>query len=209
MASDKLSSFTSAASLAVRWSTPSDGSESVSDVDSLPALDRETFQDFYDRTSTPLRRYLHRVCTDAGQVEDVFQEAYVRLINRRGLRRGPELKSYLFRTATNLLRDHWRRRERERSGLSEFFAVMRDREAAPSAGEAVDLESALSELAPRDRAMLWLAYVEGYAHRDIGEMLGVRPASVRVLLFRLRKRLAERLLPQTKQLEDVEAGGVS
>lgn len=37
--------------------------------------------------------------------------------------------------------------------------------------------------------MLWLAHVEGFDHREIAGMLGLEPASVRVLLFRARKRL--------------------
>ena len=157
-------------------------------------LDRSAFQDFYDETSTPLRRYLLRVCRDPAQAEDIFQESYVRLINRSGLRRGPELRGYLFRVATNLLRDQWRKATRERHGLKQWFGTRRRGPTEPPATpEVLDLESALDELAPKDRAMLWLAHVEGYGHRQIGEMLGVKAASVRVLLFRLRKRLAERL----------------
>jgi DNA-directed RNA polymerase specialized sigma24 family protein len=38
---------------------------------------------------------------------------------------------------------------------------------------------------------VWLAYVEGYEHKEIAEIVGVKPASVRVLLMRARKRLAD------------------
>ena len=183
-----------------------------------PGLDRQAFQDFYEQTSASLRRYLLRVSADPGQAEDVFQESYVRLINRSGLVAGPELRAYLFRTATNLLRDQWRRQARERRGLLELFAAMRDRRVPPTSGEARDLESALAELEPRDRALLWLAYVEGYGPRDIAAMLGLRAGSVKVLLFRLRNRLAERLGPRVRlgtQLEtrvkpeSAKAGGMS
>lgn len=52
-----------------------------------------------------------------------------------------------------------------------------------------DLESALEGLSPRERALLWLAYAEGRAHREIAGILGVGELSVRVLLFRARKKL--------------------
>ena len=162
-------------------------------------LDRRTFQVFYDETSAPLRRYLLRVCRDPAQAEDVFQESYVRLINRAGLRTGPELRSYLFRVATNLLRDDWRRRSREASGHLRLLGSLRGGAAKPASTETLDLESALKELAPRERAMLWLAHVEGYGHREIAEMLGLKAGSVRVLLFRSRKRLAQHL-PQPEGL---------
>lgn len=167
-------------------------------------LDRRTFQVFYDETSAPLRRYLLRICRDPAQAEDVFQESYVRLINREGLRTGPELRSYLFRVATNLLRDQWRRRSRETNGLLELFGSLRGGSAKPASAETLDLESALEELDPKDRAMLWLAHVEGYGHSEIAAMLGLKAGSVRVLLFRLRQRLAKRLGAGHKLSDQVE-----
>ena len=47
------------------------------------------------------------------------------------------------------------------------------------------------ELKPRERALLWLAHVEEADHDEIGEALGLKSKSVRVLLFRARKKLAE------------------
>jgi RNA polymerase sigma-70 factor (ECF subfamily) len=40
---------------------------------------------------------------------------------------------------------------------------------------------------------MWLAYVEGADHCEIAETLGLREASVRVLLFRARRKLAHLL----------------
>ena len=39
--------------------------------------------------------------------------------------------------------------------------------------------------------MLWLAYVEGSAHDEIAQSLGVRTGSMKVLLFRARRKLRE------------------
>jgi RNA polymerase sigma-70 factor (ECF subfamily) len=38
--------------------------------------------------------------------------------------------------------------------------------------------------------MLWLAYAQGLTHVDIAGALGVKAASVRLLLFRARQKLA-------------------
>src|SRR3989454_8733629 len=56
-----------------------------------------------------------------------------------------------------------------------------------------DLAGALEHLKPRERELLWLAYVEGSSHKEIAEIAGVRAASVRLLLFRARRKLAELL----------------
>jgi RNA polymerase sigma-70 factor (ECF subfamily) len=56
-----------------------------------------------------------------------------------------------------------------------------------------DLTRAMSRLKPRERAMLWLAYAEGASHREIADVLGVRPASLKSMLFRARRKLAELL----------------
>jgi RNA polymerase sigma-70 factor (ECF subfamily) len=48
----------------------------------------------------------------------------------------------------------------------------------------------MSNLKPRERAMLWLAYAEGASHREIADVLGLRPGSLKPMLFRARRRLA-------------------
>ena len=45
-------------------------------------------------------------------------------------------------------------------------------------------------LKPRERELLWLAYVEGSTHTEIADTVGVKTASVKMLLFRARQHLA-------------------
>jgi RNA polymerase sigma-70 factor (ECF subfamily) len=48
----------------------------------------------------------------------------------------------------------------------------------------------MRKLKPRERALLWLAYAQGSSHVEIAEVLGLRTASVKLLLFRARRRMA-------------------
>jgi RNA polymerase sigma-70 factor (ECF subfamily) len=61
-------------------------------------------------------------------------------------------------------------------------------------GEKINLRTDLSRifqnLKPRERQILWLAYVEGSTHREIAETVGVKTASIKILLFRARRKLA-------------------
>ena len=61
---------------------------------------------------------------------------------------------------------------------------------AGDAQRRTDLARAMLKLTPRERAMLWLAYAHGSSHRDIASTVGVKAASVKLLLFRARRKLA-------------------
>jgi RNA polymerase sigma-70 factor (ECF subfamily) len=49
---------------------------------------------------------------------------------------------------------------------------------------------------PRDRQLLWLAHAEGYSHKEIAEITGLRAGSVRLLLYRARRKMARLLREQ-------------
>ncbi len=161
---------------------------------SPPAL--AWFNDLYDRSYRPLWAYVLRAAGDPSLADDVVQEAFVRVLQapRRVRERGP-LEPYLYRVASNLLRDHWRRRGRDLR-LGEALArreavgggARRLRDDALERTHA--LEVTFAQLKPRERALLWLAHVDGYSHREIASILRLRPLSVRVLLSRARARLA-------------------
>ena len=54
-----------------------------------------------------------------------------------------------------------------------------------------DMTRVFGDLKPRERALLWLAHVEELSHAELAEALGLKAKSVKVLLFRARKKLAE------------------
>ena len=72
--------------------------------------------------------------------------------------------------------------------------------AAPDAGAdpelRTDVRRALGRLKPRERAMLWLAYANGSSHAEIADVLGLKTASIKLLLFRARRKLAATLQRQ-------------
>ena len=54
----------------------------------------------------------------------------------------------------------------------------------------LDLARSMARLKPRERDLLWLAYAQGSSHKEIAETLGLKTASIKLLLFRARRRLA-------------------
>jgi RNA polymerase sigma-70 factor, ECF subfamily len=122
----------------------------------------------------------------------LLQEAYVRMLNAPPLTE-PQRKSYLYRTATNLVTDHHRAQSRLRSW---WERTPRRPEAIDSRADlATDLERLFLLIAAQERALLWLAYVEGEDHSAIAETLGVKEKSVKVLLRRARVKM-EKILKE-------------
>lgn len=155
-----------------------------------PPMDREAFAAFYERSARSLWAYLARVSGDAALADDLMQESYVRFLCAAPPADGDiASRRYLFRIATNLLRDHWRR-----PGTTSIDDLPEERFATPD--PAVQLNSslllgpALARLRPRDRQLLWLAHAENYSHREIAEITGLAAASIRLLLFRARRQAA-------------------
>ncbi len=157
-------------------------------------LDEQEFGRFYAGTSAGLWAYLRRLGGDAALADDMLQESYVKFLGHvEPSSEEREKRAYLYRIATNLMRDRWRQERRELLGLSSFLGGWGERGRAGDASVRMDLESAFNRLEPRERAILWLAYVEGYDHREIAGIVGVKEGSVRVLLFRARKKAAREL----------------
>jgi len=153
-------------------------------------LDESAFGRLHAETARPLWSYLYRVLGDASQAEDLVQETFLRLLRARiGPLADDERRAYAFRVAGNLAVDAWRHRTREGDMLQ---TVGRDaaRETAPLVGD-LDLARSFDQLKPQERALLWLAYVEGSAHDEIAQSLSLKSGSIRVLLFRARRKLRE------------------
>lgn len=152
------------------------------------AMGEAEFEAFYAKTARPLWAYVCRVSGDAALADDVLQEAFCRFL-RIPLPEmdEPQMKAYLYKIATNLINDYRRRIKRE----SRWFLNPRPREDAGRASTfSPDMERIFQELKPQERALLWLAYVEGSEHKEIAVTLGLKEKSVRVLLFRARQKLA-------------------
>src|SRR6202453_1205963 len=163
-------------------------------------IDSEAFGAFYQRSARGLSAYLARVSADPALADDLMQESFVRFLCAGR----PELslaegevaaRRYLFRIATNLLRDHWRRPAAASiEEMPEEFFAARDR-SGEWESQAI-LGPALARMRPRDRQLLWLSHAEGYSHHEIAQITGLASASIRLLLFRARRTIARILLAQ-------------
>jgi RNA polymerase sigma-70 factor, ECF subfamily len=162
-----------------------------------PPMDDDAFAAFYERSARPLWAYLARTSGDPALAEDIMQESYVRflcLVNPPSYLADGEVacRRYLFRIASNLLRDHWRRPHAASiEDMPENLFAFADEQG--SSDSQMILGPALASMRPRDRQLLWLAHAEGYSHREIAEITGLATASIRLMLFRARRKIARLL----------------
>jgi RNA polymerase sigma-70 factor (ECF subfamily) len=157
-------------------------------ADATPVMTEAEFEVFHRATAKGLRAYAARVLGSATQADDIVQDAYLRLLrSRKPVDSSVQLRAYLFRIASNLIVDHWRSRRFEH-GTPDAREPRATGE--PDVPLRIDLERAFARLRPEERAMMWLAYVEGADHREIASALGFRRGSVRVVLHRTRRKLA-------------------
>ena len=157
-------------------------------------MDEDTFRAFYERTARPVWVYLSRMTGSAQAADDLLQETYYRFLRiERAFESESHRRNYLFRIATNLVRDGQRRRRVDLVPVpeeDERGALRASGDVAENAARRTDLARAMARLKPRERDLLWLAYAHGSSHEEIADSLGLKRASIKLLLFRARKRLA-------------------
>ena len=157
-------------------------------------LDDSSFRLLYGATSQPLRAYLLHVSRRPDVADDLLQETYCRyLMHRRTDMDESQTRSYLFRIATNLLHD------RVRSRVDLTVPEIPEPGVTPSFETRLDVRATLRQLKPRERELLWLAYVEGMTHEEIAVATGLRPLSIKILLFRARRKAAHLLAARNVQ----------
>ena len=144
-----------------------------------------------------LYRYLIRLTGDSDLAADVAQEAFVRLIEKKPENSG--LRAWLYRVATNVVRDDSRVRRRRLELLQEAPDRVPHGDAPLDAQRAMELEekkamvrAALTALTERDQQIL-LMREQGFSHQEIAEAVGTTTKSVGSMIARALKKLSNEL----------------
>jgi RNA polymerase sigma-70 factor (ECF subfamily) len=166
------------------------------DVQASLGGDGESYARLMQRHQQAIAAYLWRFTRDRNQweelVHDVFVEAYLSLANYGG--RAP-LLHWLKRIATRVGYRYWQRRQQRRremplaEGAESLAAAPDSAEDARQAAELV--HGLLARLAPRDRLVLTLSYLEACSVAEMARLTGWSESLVKVQTHRARKRLAK------------------
>jgi RNA polymerase sigma-70 factor (ECF subfamily) len=159
----------------------------ASDVDTATdAAAAAAAEELFKQTYPKLAGWVRRLVNDDETAHEIASEAFVRLLSR--WTRVDNAPSYLYMIATNLIRDHWRKTERERRAIRSVTAgVSADPVAYPD--QDVDVRSLITELPPRLRDPFLLHYYGGFAIREVATLLRRPEGTIKADLFAARSRL--------------------
>jgi len=166
------------------------------DIQATLQGDGASYERIVGRHQQAIAAYLWRFTRDRQQweelVQDTFVQAYLSLGSYAG--RAP-LEHWLKRIATRVGYRFWKqrdRRQREVSIVAETDHVSDGTSDPTSAQEAAEVvHLLLAQLAPRDRLVMTLAYLEERSVAEISELTNWSTSMVKVQTFRARKRLAK------------------
>jgi RNA polymerase sigma-70 factor, ECF subfamily len=151
-----------------------------------------------------LAGWVRRLVDDDDTAHEIASEAFVRLLSKwTNPTKLDNPQSYLYMIATNLVRDHWRKTERERRAMRSVTAGA-DREPVSDPAQDVDVRELLQGLPGRLRDPFLLHYYAGFGVREIAAMLKRPEGTIKADLYHARSRLRESLANGTS-----EAGGSS
>lgn len=192
----------------------------------VQAGDIAAFDALYDAFAGDVAADLVRRLPSPGDVQEVAQDAFVRLYRALpGYRFSSPLRSFVLGIVRRAAADFFRKRYRSRETAFSAFASADadaadetdeeriDRLRAASAGfgesaadraaEANELvHRALAGLSPDDRALVTLVELEDMPLADAAKQLGCSLAAVKVRAFRARKRL-KKILETLQRQEDL------
>ncbi len=164
--------------------------------------DRQAAGALAERYLRACRAVALAVTGDEADADDVCQDGFVAAMERSDDRRQPErFGPWLLQIVRNRARDQLR--ARAPPVLSLDGLAIASGEASPEAKAVREdagarLLAAMGELSEERREVLLLHDLEGWAHREIAERMGLPPGTVRSHLHHARRRIRA-LLPE---LED-------
>jgi RNA polymerase sigma-70 factor (ECF subfamily) len=153
------------------------------------ALAEQLFAANYPR----LAGWIRRLVDDDETAHEIASEAFVRLLSKwTSPDKLDNPQSYLYMIATNLVRDHWRKTERERRAMRSM-SVSADREPVSDPAQEVDVRELIQGLPSRLRDPFLLHYYAGFGVREISVLLKRPDGTIKADLYHARARLKEAL----------------
>lgn len=148
-------------------------------IDRAARGDVKAHEIIYRSYATPVYSICLRFTRVPAQAEDLLQETFIEVMRSIGGFRGEApLGAWIRRIAVSkalmFLRSAWHSRGRSLDDeWDQSLTTDRDRQSMAARSEsAMDLDAALGQLAPVARTVVWLHDVEGYTHREIGDLMG-------------------------------------
>ncbi len=165
------------------------------------AARRAAFDRLYTEFSTPIFSYLFHAVGDADRAADIAQDTFIKAFRKLDtLSSATSTRAWIYRIATNTAIDEIRRRRHTTRLVDGEDQPLQPADTGPgpeaqAIGRVLDerIGRALRRLRPNHRQCLLLSDLEEMNARQIGEVMGMSPGAVRVLLCRARGEMRRQL----------------
>lgn len=162
----------------------------------LPADRLAAFEELYAAHGPRLKSIACNLLRNPSRAEDAVQETFLKAFRSWDRFKGEAAEfTWLYRILVNTCLDEGRRTKRRREEQEPEEGT------PPSSATGHDhplrlaLETALGQIHHRARAVFVLAEVEGFTHREIGEILGIPEGTSKHALFEAKLDLRRLLRP--------------
>lgn len=155
--------------------------------------DVDAFERLYREHAPAVHALARRMLGNESAARETVQDVFVRAWERLGSFRGESaFGTWLHRVGVNVILNQLRVARRD---VGRFTDDEPD-DGAPVAGPPdsgidarIDLDAAITRLPAGARIVFVLHDIEGYAHDEIAQMLGLAPGTIRAHLWRARRQL--------------------
>ncbi len=152
---------------------------------------QESFEEFFQAEHVRLFRALCLVTGSRDDAEEVSQNAFLKLLERWDrVSSLDDPTGFLYRTAMNEVRSRYRSTTR---AMKRAVTFTRTDDAFEAVEDRDVVIQALRSLIPQQRAAVVLTALLGYTSEEAGQMLGMKPATVRTLSSRARSAMRQTL----------------
>ncbi|UOQ53416.1 RNA polymerase sigma factor [Hymenobacter cellulosivorans] len=184
-----------AASAPVRHLTPPSAMTEAEIIDGCLAGSRAMQKQLYDRFAGKMMAVCLRYAQTTFEAEDVLQEGFITVFNNlRNFRRECPLEFWIRRIMVNAaLRQHRRNAPLVAVSEGEYPEELAGEEFTLSNYAFEEMLAMVQELAPRYRMVFNLFAIEGYGHKEIGELMGISEGTSKSQYARARAILKTKL----------------
>jgi RNA polymerase sigma-70 factor (ECF subfamily) len=174
---------------------PHEAPADIEDVRCVRACARGDFAGLatlYERHGARMKSIAWNLTGNTADAEDAVQETFLKVHrSASGFRGGSAVSTWLYRLLVNTCYDLLRKRRRrdEVSPPEEVLEGLLPGSPGEDVALRVALERSLARIGERPRTAFLLYAVEGFTHREIGEILEISESGSKSLLFEARRQL--------------------